>query len=251
MKDKKAFITGVSSGIGLAMAKKLLDEGYFVYGCSRTIPRELNKNAKFKHFKIDLSKFWIIKRSLEVLFKDEKSKKFDLVFLNAGIFGTPPNLASKVKLDNFQNVLDVNLTANKIVLDYLINKGFSINICLVSSSIAGVRLRAGTLSYAVSKAALNALIKIYALENPKIFFALIGLCNVDTKLGRMLISKKNIHLFPELLELSQKVNILGYVVTPSERIEHLYKLLISKDFKQKIESGCFIDIRTLINVKKL
>jgi benzil reductase ((S)-benzoin forming) len=248
MKDKKAFITGVSSGIGLAMANKLLDEGYFVYGCSRTIPRELNKNAKFKHFKIDLSKFWIIKKFLEVLFKDEKSKKFDLVFLNAGIFGAPPNLASKVKLDNFQNVLDVNLTANKIVLDYLINKGFSINTCLISSSIAGVRLRAGTLSYAVSKAALNALIKIYALENPKIFFALIGLCNVDTKLSKSAISGRKIKLFPELVELKRRFETADYISSPEERAQNLYNVISNKI--KKIESGCFIDIRTLLNKKQ-
>lgn len=243
---KKAFITGVSSGFGLAMAKKLLEENYFVYGCSRTLPKQLKNHKNFKYHAIDLLDLRRINQNLDILF-NSTSQKIDFVFLNAGIFGPPPDLANRVELADFQDVLNTNMTANKIILDYLINHDFSIDRCIISSSIAGVRLRAGTLSYSVSKAALNALIKIYALENPSIFFILIGLCNMDTKLGRTLIAENNIELFPDLQELSERVNDAGYVVKPNDRAEHVYNLLTSNNFKTKIESGNFFDIRKLIN----
>lgn len=248
MNSKKAFITGVSSGIGFAMAKKLLNEGYFVYGCSRTVPQELEKNAKFKHSIVDLSKFGEINECLNNLFNANNSNKLDLVFLNAGLFGDSPDLSSNVKLSNFQNVLDVNLTANKVIIDYLINKDFEIDICLISSSIAGVRLRAGTLSYAVSKAALNALIRIYALENPKIFFAVVGLCNVNTNLSKNAIGGQKIKLFPELIELKRRLNKPNYNVSPEERAQNIYHI-ISNNITSQVESGCFVEIRTLLNSK--
>ena len=243
---KTAFITGVSTGIGFAMAKKLLENEYVVYGCSRSLPKELLNYPSFKYQKIDLAKTNEITENLELLFSQIKPSKFDLVFLNAGLFGTPPNLALATDLSNFQNVLDVNLTANKVIIDYLLKSNFKIDICLISSSMAGIRMRAGMLSYSVSKAALNALIKIYSLENPEIFFALLGLCNVDTNLGRTVVSGDNLHLLPELQLLKERVKQPGYVAKAEERVEQIYSLLYSGKIKSMIKSGDFTDVRELI-----
>ena len=240
---KYAFVTGVSSGIGLEMTKKLLNEGYFVYGCSRTLPSELKNVKNFKYHKIDLSNLKDIGRNLDILF-DNKPTKLDLVFLNAGLFGSSPNVASKTELSNFQNVLNVNLTANKVVMDYLINNKFLLDICIISASTAGVKIRAGMLSYATSKSALLTLFKIYALENPNIFFAVLGLCNMSTKLSKDAISGKNIELFPELTALKEKFKVPGYVSDPQDRATEIYSLL-SNNIKSTITSGEFFDMRTL------
>ncbi len=244
--DKIAFVTGVSSGIGFEMAQKLLENGYLVYGCSRRLPEKLINYPNFKYQKIDLAKLDEIEENLQLLFDKKKSLKFDLIFLNAGWFGKPPNLAVKTELLDFQKVLNINMTANKVIIDYLLKSNFQIDICLISSSIAGIRMRSGMLSYSVSKAALNAMIKIYSLENPQIFFALLGLCNVDTDLGRTVVSGDNLHFFPELQLLKERIKQPGYIVKAEDRAKQIYDLISSGKIKSIVKSGDFAEIREII-----
>ena len=128
----------------------------------------------------------------------------------------------------------------------MINKNFLIGTCLISASTAGVKVRAGMLSYAVSKAALATLSRVYALENPDIFFAVIGLCNVDTKLSRDAISGENVKLFPELMQLKESFGIPGYICSPDNRAEQIWKLISGDYLKSNMISGCFYDIREVV-----
>tara|TARA_B100000214_G_scaffold373835_1_gene355042 strand:- start:106 stop:831 length:726 start_codon:yes stop_codon:yes gene_type:complete len=54
--DGMVVLTGASSGIGLAMAKALLQQGYFVTGISKTSGRETIKSKNFKMVNLDLSR---------------------------------------------------------------------------------------------------------------------------------------------------------------------------------------------------
>ena len=61
---KTILITGASRGIGLATAKKFLDEGYFVIGTSTSGGSDF-KHDNLKIFQLDLSNSESIKTAVE------------------------------------------------------------------------------------------------------------------------------------------------------------------------------------------
>lgn len=242
---KNAFITGVSRGFGYAMAKKLLAEGYRVYGCSRTRPDEILDHERFHWAAIDLSRTEHLSTSLQAILTRWGCSTFNLVVLNAGLFGPSPRPATQVNLDDFKNVLDVNLVANKVILDLLLTD-YGIAQCLFCASIAGVRLRAGTLAYGVSKAALNALAHVYAQEHQQTFFAVLGLCNLQTGLLQNALNGPEVDRFPDIASLRDRASTADYVTSPEQRADHVWELLHS-GFEKYLKSGLFTEIRDLIS----
>ena len=63
--DGMVVLTGASSGIGLAMTKVLLKQGYFVTGISKTAGSETIKSEKFKMVNLDLSQLDSLSDELE------------------------------------------------------------------------------------------------------------------------------------------------------------------------------------------
>jgi NAD(P)-dependent dehydrogenase (short-subunit alcohol dehydrogenase family) len=241
---KSVFITGASRGFGHAMAQKLLAEGFQVYSCSRTCPPDLNLHERFHWAAIDLSLTEKLGQCLQTQLMQWGVRDFDLVVLNAGQFGPSPRPALQVSLCEFTNVLDVNLIANKIILDCLLGQ-YQVRQCLFCASIAGVRLRAGTLGYGVSKAALNALALVYAKEHPETFFAVLGLCNLQTNLLQNALNGPHVEQFPEIVALRDRALTANYVTHPVQRAEQVWQLY-SEGFGKKLESGVFSEVRNLI-----
>lgn len=240
---KTAFVTGVSQGFGKAMAEKLLDEGFRVFGCSRTRPEGLLGHERFHWAAIDLSQARSVEPQIRQLLSEQGRIVFDLVFLNAGRFGPTPRPARDVPRNEFVDVLNLNVLANKIVLDLLLSE-HRIKQCVFSASIAGVRMRAGMLSYAVSKAALNALAHIYALEHTETFFAVLGLCNLHTRLLRDALAGERVDAFPEVASLRERVRDSRHLTSTSTRAEEVWSLYQS-GFDRHLKSGVFQDIRGL------
>lgn len=227
------------------MALKLLDQGFTVWSCSRTCAEELRDHPRFHWCEVDLAQPADIAEKLAGFLPAQTVKRLDVVFLNAGLFGLSPRPAVKMDLDAFQQVLNTNLVANKALLDILLQR-YEVAQCLFSASIAGVRLRAGTLSYAVSKAALNALAQVYALEHPGTFFAVIGLCNMRTRIMTDALAGDDLALFPELVGLKARVGELDYLTEPEQRAEQLWRFY-EAGFATRMQSGRFIEIRELLS----
>lgn len=99
------------------------------------------------------------------------------------------------------------------------------------------------LSYSVSKAALNALAKVYQLENPEIFFAVLGLCNVDTRLAEVILQADE--RFDELCALRERSFRPGYLVNARDRAMHIASVIDQRD-RLMLPSGEFREIRQLI-----
>lgn len=240
-------ITGVSSGIGRALALLMLSEGYRVWGISRRVPEDLITKDKFQHASIDLAlgesavldiARWLI--------KENQLRSILYLFLNAGRFSQRIANLNHVSLESIQSVMNVNVWANKLILDTFLNAGVHIDTCVVSSSIAGVRARAGNSAYALSKATLNMLIKQYAIEHPEIFFAVLGLCNVHTSLSHQISTLPLEGNFPEIESLRTRGISPGYLVTPHERAHHI-NLLLKSGIQNHVTSGEFAEIRHLLN----
>src|SRR3954470_24047545 len=129
------FITGVSSGLGLALAKSYLFEGFHVFGISRRRPRELDGLPGFTFASVDLANMDTISPAVDQLLTGVNL--LDTVILNAGILGAIGDL-SLTPLEDLKQVMDVNVWANKILIDALFAKVRKIEQVVAVSSGAAV-----------------------------------------------------------------------------------------------------------------
>lgn len=246
-----AIVTGASRGIGYALADLLLDKGFRVYGISRSVPEGLLRHANFSFLQADLTDADVASARLAKYFVQEQGlTNVRYLFLNAGMFGERIMRVSDMPLKDIEAVMDLNLWANKVVLDVLIRSHVAIDTCAVSASLASVRARAGNAGYAISKAALNMMIKLYALEHPSIFFALVALCTVKSDLSdHSMYPPADPAMFPDIAALQQRVQMPGYLATPEQRAADFYRVL-SGPLRQHLVSGEFADIKKLLAMEE-
>ncbi|MGI9649971.1 SDR family oxidoreductase [Chryseobacterium sp. RLHN22] len=170
---KTALITGANKGIGFETAKKLLENGYFVFIGSRNIDtgesvvQEL-KNAGFENTKaiqLDVTDIVSIKNARKVI--GEATDILDVLINNAGINGGMPQAALEAPVEAFQNVMDTNLygviRVTQAFMD-LLKKSDEPRIVNVSSSGCSLTLHSDpswiyyshkAAVYTASKAAMN------------------------------------------------------------------------------------------------
>ena len=242
---KRVFITGVSSGIGEALTELHLKHGYTVFGTSRREPYRFMSHPNFRFRSFDLSKTGDMGDLFKGPFAEILSRGVDVLFLNAGISGNVPARGEEFSVAEVQHVLNVNVLANKAILDLILASAHRPATCVLSASMAGVRFRAGTLTYSLSKAALAALGGVYAEENPDIFFAVLGLCNVDTGLSRQVSFSQRTADFPDLRSLQQRALAPGYMISAAQRAEDIREV-IGAPADYGLKSGVFVDMRTVL-----
>jgi 3-oxoacyl-[acyl-carrier protein] reductase len=165
---KKYFVTGGSRGIGAGIVKSLSDLGasvVFSYSTNETKAQELLKSLKGTgHFcvQMDVSNSTSVEAATSLILKTWPD--IDGVVNNAGI--TKDQLLLRMKLDDFQNVIQTNLTGvfniTKAFCKPMLkaNKGCFVNI----SSVIGSVGNPGQSNYAASKGGLEAFTKSVALE---------------------------------------------------------------------------------------
>ncbi len=167
-KNKKIIVTGATGGIGNSLIKKFISlEGKVV--ATGTNENKLNKlKEEFKN--IEIMKFDITDHSQIENFIEEASSKInglDILINNAGI--TIDNLSLRMKSEEWQRVIDLNLSSSFYMCKYAIKKmlknkfGRVVNI----TSIVGHTGNLGQANYSASKAGLIAMSKSLAIEYAK------------------------------------------------------------------------------------
>ena len=164
MDKKNVLVTGCSRGIGLAIAKKLIDEGYFVVGTSRSKIDLANLlgSDNCLHKAVDVSNEDDITSMIESLTKQDIH--IHCLVNNAGI--TKDQLFMRMNSDDWNSVINTNLNGVFYLTKSLIKSmvkskyGRIVNI----SSVAGLMGNAGQVNYASSKAALSGFTKSLAKE---------------------------------------------------------------------------------------
>ncbi|WP_295419474.1 SDR family NAD(P)-dependent oxidoreductase [Sulfurovum sp.] len=230
---KTILITGVSSGLGEALAKAYLDQGDTVYAIGRTCPKEFDHDPHFFFFPFDLSQTFMIQASIKEFIAKHS---FDLVILNAGILGEIKTL-KETETAKIKEVMDLNVWANKELIDLLSTHAYVRQIVGISSG-AAVNGSKGWGAYSLSKAALNMLLNVYAKELPEIHFTALAPGVIDTPMVQQIIHYVNESEFPSARRLKE-----GPIQSPKEAA----KLLVATfDTLLKYESGSFLDIRTMI-----
>ena len=167
LKDKKALITGASRGIGKAIAERFIEQGAEVWGIGTKEPEDLKNRqekaeGKLHWASIDLGNLAGLEAAIENLIKE--SGGFDILVNNAGI--TKDNLSFRMSLEDFQKVLDVNLSSSFVISrtagrDMIRKRSGSI---INMSSVAGIHGNGGQVNYSASKAGLIGLTKSLARE---------------------------------------------------------------------------------------
>lgn len=155
MGDKmRALITGSTSGIGNQIAKDLINRYWYVYFTGRTplfIPEPLGQ-----FIKTDLSNYNEISKI------SDNIENLDALILNAGT--TDRTKFGEITLDNWNRVLNVNLTNQFFLIQNLKDKIKENGKIIFITSISGIIPDATSISYGVSKAAENMLVHYLVKE---------------------------------------------------------------------------------------
>lgn len=164
---KTALVTGASGGIGGAIAAALVAQGATV-ALSGTRVEALEKMAAMLNGKaVTVPANLSDKASVEALAKEAEAKlggRVDILVNNAGL--TKDGLAMRMKDEDWQSVLDVNLTAAFILARTLMRNMMKNRWGRIVSitSVVGVTGNPGQANYAASKAGLIGMSKSLAQE---------------------------------------------------------------------------------------
>ena len=161
-----ALVTGASRGIGQAISERLVKQGFYVIGTAtseggaQTISERLGSNGEGRV--LNVTDATMVNELAKSLADDEKSP---LVLVNnAGI--TKDTLMLRMKFDDWQAVIDTNLTSIFTVVSAFIKPmtkartGRIVNI----SSVVGSMGNAGQVNYAAAKAGLEGMTRALARE---------------------------------------------------------------------------------------
>jgi|TARA_B100000780_G_scaffold279194_1_gene256351 NAD(P)-dependent dehydrogenase (short-subunit alcohol dehydrogenase family) len=228
IKLKKILITGGSSGLGHSLAIKLAKKNK-IYCLGRSDVKQKN----IKSVKCDFKNIKSIKGKLKKLLN---TKKLDYVFLNAGMLGEIKNI-NKIKYDEINEILKVNVFANKEILDFFIEKKIKTKLIIAISSGAALAPKFGWFLYCSSKAAFKFLIESYALEDSKRSFINISPGLIKTKMQNQIckIDEKKISSVKKFKILNKQNKIPSSDEVADNIINIIQKL--------KKSSGSYIDIR--------
>ena len=169
LEKKNIIVTGASGGIGSAIIKKLSEAGANILASGTRIEKleELKKNFEnIKILRFDISQSDKIEEFIENA-TSELGGSLDGMVNNAGI--TQDNLAIRMSLDEWQKVININLTSTFLMSKFSIKKmlknkyGKIVNI----TSVVGHTGNLGQANYTASKAGIIAMSKSLAMEYAK------------------------------------------------------------------------------------
>ncbi|WP_437204496.1 SDR family NAD(P)-dependent oxidoreductase [Planctomicrobium sp. SH664] len=235
-KHKRILITGVSAGIGLGLARECLAQGWEVYGTARHAP-DLGKNERFHFVPCDLSKDKEIPAAFRKLLQNVP--QLDLAVLNAGVLGPFGDLREQ-SLEDMQRVMQVNVWANKTILDVLFDLPLKIEQVVGMSSGTSVSGNRGWGGYGISKAALNMLLLLSSKEHPETHFTALAPGLVDTAMQDQLCSEQGDPRYTVLERIKAR---RGTAEMPDadEFAPRLLKIMVQ--LPQLLRSGSYQDVR--------
>ena len=201
LKEKNIIVTGATGGIGNSIISKLSEAGANILASGTKIEKleELKKRyKKIKILRFDISQNEKIEEFMDNATKD-LGGNLDCVVNNAGI--TQDNLAIRMSLEEWQKVIDINLTSTFLMSKFAIKKmlknksGKIVNI----TSVVGHTGNLGQANYTASKAGIIAMSKSLAIEYAKKninvncispgFIKTVMTDKIDDKFKEVIISK--------------------------------------------------------------
>ena len=196
---KNALITGAGSGIGAEIAKELAKKNYHTIITGKSISNlEETENTILENggscTLVELNMKDLVgidKLGLEIF---NRWKKLDILISNAAILGTLGPIHHQSN-DEFIEVMNINLISNHRLirsLDPLLKNSINPKASFLSSSVA-LEARPFWGAYSISKAALQHMVKIWAMENKnnKLSISIINPGKTKTKMRRQAMPGEN------------------------------------------------------------
>ena len=195
-------ISGASRGIGLAVARNLYEAGFSLSLGVRDAQAMGQKVKDWDQARVLIGQYDATDKETHKSWVDETVEHFgriDGLVNNAGI--TQDNLAIRMSLEEWQKVIDINLTSTFLMSKFAIKKmlknksGKIVNI----TSVVGHTGNLGQANYTASKAAIVAMSKSLAIEYAKKninincispgFIKTAMTDNIDEKFKEVIVSK--------------------------------------------------------------
>ena len=225
--NKVAVITGGAAGIGRAAVEKFAREGAAVsiWDVSEAKGKDLEalllkEGLKVKFQKVDTTKYVEVEQATDEIIK--LFGRIDILINNAGI--TRDATLQKMTAENWQQVLDVNLTGvfnctKAISANMIENKSGAI---INTSSIVGLYGNYGQSNYAATKSGVIGLTKTWARE--------LGKYNITVNaVAPGFIATDMIATIPPKVKDAMKEKVPLRKLGSAEDVANLYCFLASKD----------------------
>jgi NAD(P)-dependent dehydrogenase (short-subunit alcohol dehydrogenase family) len=240
LEGKIALVTGGTSGIGLATAKRFVEEGAYVFITGRRDPelaaaiKEIGRNVT--GVQGDVSQLADLDR-LFAQIKREKGK-LDIVFANAGIAKYAP--FGKITEELYDSIFNINVkgllfTVQKALT--LLPDGASI---ILNSSIVGSKGLSANSVYSATKAAVRSFARTWTtdLRDRRIRVNAVSPGSIDTPgLSNLLASSET---GQQRLKMISNAVPLGRLGTPDE-IAKAVVFLASDDSSYVTGAELFVD----------
>ena len=211
--NKNALITGAGSGIGAQIAIVLAKHNYHTIITGKSVS-SLEKTEKIivdnggscTLVELDMNDFvGIDKLGLEIF---KRWKKLDLLISNAAILGTLCPIHHQSS-DEFIEVLNVNLVSNHRIirsLEPLLKNSDQPKAFFLSSTVAD-KARPFWGAYAISKASLQHMVKIWSMENKNNNFSIsiINPGKTNTKMRKQAMPGENYNNLQNPREVAEKI----------------------------------------------
>jgi NAD(P)-dependent dehydrogenase (short-subunit alcohol dehydrogenase family) len=170
MERKTALIIGASRGLGFAIVKEYLGRDWQVVATAReTSGSALQELAEGSSGRVEVEKLDITDSGQIADLKHRlQDRKFDLLFVNAGVSNGRYETIGEVATEEFIRVMVTNaLSPMRIVESFEVNVAANGTIGVMSSGQGSVadNERGGFEVYRASKAALNTLMRSYAARH--------------------------------------------------------------------------------------
>lgn len=163
---KTAFIAGSTKGIGKAIGIGLLKKDYFVIFTGRDRATCGALSQELRSMKYNDKNFSIINRDLSVMeeikFTVNWTEKIDVLVWNVGL--TDRTTFGEIQSDVWQRVFEASVDAPFFFIQGMkdkINNGGKI---VFISSVLGIEAKSRSISYGITKAAINMMVPYLAIE---------------------------------------------------------------------------------------